>query len=131
MTWHKIVLSSDLGLKKAGWPIEGMSAFLELLREAGVGSDDLKKMITTNPANLLNLIGGPAGLTGRQLYQVFGGPVQMCQDRTRISFNWMALKNRSESSNATHDRKTHPHWYLGSGFMGSFILPKERIQACF
>jgi predicted metal-dependent phosphotriesterase family hydrolase len=55
---EKIVLSSDLGLKKAGWPIEGMSEFLELLREAGVGSDDLKKMITTNPANLLNLKAG-------------------------------------------------------------------------
>lgn len=52
---EKIILSSDLGLKKAGWPIEGMSAFLELLREAGVSSDDLKKMIATNPANLLNL----------------------------------------------------------------------------
>lgn len=36
---EKIVLSSDLGLKKAGWPIEGMSEFLELLRKAGVGSD--------------------------------------------------------------------------------------------
>jgi Family of unknown function (DUF6282) len=52
---EKIVLSSDLGLKKAGWPIEGMSEFLELLREAGVSSEDLKKMIATNPANLLNL----------------------------------------------------------------------------
>jgi hypothetical protein len=52
---EKIVLSSDLGLKKAGWPIEGMSAFLELLHETGVSSDDLKKMIATNPANLLNL----------------------------------------------------------------------------
>jgi len=54
----KIVLSSDLGLKKAGWPIEGMSVFLELLHEAGVGSDDLKKMIAANPANLLNLKAG-------------------------------------------------------------------------
>lgn len=52
---EKIVLSSDLGLKNAGWPIEGMSEFLELLRQAGLGSDDLKKMIATNPANLLNL----------------------------------------------------------------------------
>ena len=52
---EKVVLSSDLGLKKAGWPVEGMSKFLELLLEAGVGSDDLKKMIATNPANLLNL----------------------------------------------------------------------------
>ena len=52
---EKIVLSSDLGLKNAGWPIEGMSEFLELLCGAGVSSDDLKKMITTNPANLLNL----------------------------------------------------------------------------
>ena len=55
---EKIVLSSDLGLKNAGWPIEGMFAFLELLREAGVGSDDLKKMISANPANLLNLQAG-------------------------------------------------------------------------
>ena len=52
---EKIVLSSDLGLKNAGWPIEGMSEFLGLLRQAGLGSDDLKKMIATNPANLLNL----------------------------------------------------------------------------
>ena len=51
----RIVLSSDLGMKNAGWPIEGMSEFLELLREAGVGADDLKKMIVSNPATLLNL----------------------------------------------------------------------------
>lgn len=55
---EKIVLSSDLGLKKAGWPIEGMSQFLELLGKAGVGDDDLKKMIDTNPANLLDLKAG-------------------------------------------------------------------------
>jgi hypothetical protein len=48
-------LSSDLGLKNAGWPIEGMSKFLEMLREAGVASHDLKKMIAANPAHLLNL----------------------------------------------------------------------------
>jgi hypothetical protein len=52
---EKIVLSSDLGLKKAGWPIEGMSAFLELLGQAGVAEEDLKKMIATNPAKLLDL----------------------------------------------------------------------------
>ncbi len=52
---EKIVLSSDLGLKNAGWPIEGMSKFLEMLCEVGVSSDDLKKMIATNPAHLLNL----------------------------------------------------------------------------
>jgi len=52
---EKIVLSSDLGLKNAGWPIEGMSAFLELLGEAGVGDEDLKKMIATNPAQLLDM----------------------------------------------------------------------------
>jgi len=54
----KIVLSSDLGLKNAGWPIEGMSTFLELLHQTGVVADDLKKMIVTNPANLLNLKAG-------------------------------------------------------------------------
>jgi hypothetical protein len=54
----KIVLSSDLGLKNAGWPIQGMSAFLELLHQAGLGADDLKKMITANPATLLNLKAG-------------------------------------------------------------------------
>jgi predicted TIM-barrel fold metal-dependent hydrolase len=52
---HKIVLSSDLGLKNAGWPIEGMSVFLNLLREAGVASDDLKQMISINPATLMGL----------------------------------------------------------------------------
>jgi len=36
-------------------PIEGMSAFLELLGEAGVADEDLKKMIATNPAKLLDL----------------------------------------------------------------------------
>jgi hypothetical protein len=51
----KVILSSDLGLKNAGWPIEGMSEFLELLGEAGVADDDLKKMIATNPAKLLDL----------------------------------------------------------------------------
>jgi len=52
---EKVVLSSDLGLKKAGWPIEGMSVFLELLGGAGVADGDLKKMIATNPATLLDL----------------------------------------------------------------------------
>jgi hypothetical protein len=52
---EKIVLSSDLGLKKAGWPIEGMSAFLDLLGQAGVADEDLKKMIAANPAKLLDL----------------------------------------------------------------------------
>ena len=52
---NKIVLSSDLGLKNAGWPIAGMSEFLERLGEAGVGDKDLKKMITSNPARLLGL----------------------------------------------------------------------------
>jgi hypothetical protein len=52
----KVVLSSDLGLKNAGWPIAGMSKFLELLGEAGVADNDLKKMIATNPAKLLDLV---------------------------------------------------------------------------
>ncbi|UCD80316.1 MAG: hypothetical protein JSW26_02455 [Desulfobacterales bacterium] len=51
----KIVLSSDLGLKNAGWPIAGMSEFLERLGEAGVGDEDLKKMTAANPARLLVL----------------------------------------------------------------------------
>lgn len=51
----KVVLSSDLGLKNAGWPIAGMSEFLERLEEAGVGGEDLKKMIVRNPARLLGL----------------------------------------------------------------------------
>jgi predicted metal-dependent phosphotriesterase family hydrolase len=51
----KIVLGSVLGLTNAGWPIEGISEFLAMLYEAGVSSDDLKKMIATNPAHLLNL----------------------------------------------------------------------------
>ena len=33
-------------------PIEGMSEFLGLLQENSVAYDNLKKMITTNPANL-------------------------------------------------------------------------------
>lgn len=52
---YKIVLSSDLGLKNAGWPVEGMTVFLNLLREAGVASDDLKQMISINPAALMGL----------------------------------------------------------------------------
>ena len=51
----KIVLSSDLGLRNAGWPIAGMSEFLERLGEAGVGDEHLKKMIADNPARLLGL----------------------------------------------------------------------------
>jgi hypothetical protein len=51
----KIVLCSDLGLKNAGWPVEGMVTFLKLLLEAGLAYDDLKKMVTTNPATLLGL----------------------------------------------------------------------------
>lgn len=51
----KVVLSSDLGLKNAAWPIAGMSEFLALLGEAGVANDDLIKMIVTNPAKLLDL----------------------------------------------------------------------------
>lgn len=51
----KIVLSSDLGLKSAGWPISGMSEFLARLEEAGVGNEDLRKMIADNPARLLGL----------------------------------------------------------------------------
>jgi predicted metal-dependent phosphotriesterase family hydrolase len=35
-----------------------MSTFLELLHQAGVSADDLKKMITANPATLLNLKAG-------------------------------------------------------------------------
>jgi hypothetical protein len=52
---RKIVLSSDLGLKNAGWPVEGMSVFLKLLLEAGVAFNDLKHMITLNPAALMGL----------------------------------------------------------------------------
>jgi hypothetical protein len=52
---EKIVLSSDLGLKNAGWPIAGMSEFLERLGEAGVSDEDLKKMIAGNPACLLGI----------------------------------------------------------------------------
>ena len=51
----KIVLCSDLGLKNAGWPVEGMVTFLKLLLEAGLTYDGLKKMVTTNPATLLGL----------------------------------------------------------------------------
>jgi len=51
----KIVLSSDLGLKNAGWPIAGMSEFLTRLGEAGVSEEDLKKMIAGNPARLLGI----------------------------------------------------------------------------
>jgi hypothetical protein len=51
----KIVLSSDLGLKSAGWPIAGMSEFLKRLAESGVSDEDLKKMIADNPARLLGI----------------------------------------------------------------------------
>jgi len=51
----KIVLCSDLGLKNAGRPVEGMATFLKLLLDAGLAYDDLKKMVTTNPATLLGL----------------------------------------------------------------------------
>ncbi len=53
----KIVLSSDLGLKNAGWPIAGVSEFLERLGEAGVSAEDLKKMIAGNPARLVGIEG--------------------------------------------------------------------------
>ncbi|UCF90166.1 MAG: hypothetical protein JSW39_17935 [Desulfobacterales bacterium] len=51
----KIVLSSDLGLKNAGRPVEGMTTFLELLRAAGIAAAALKQMVTRNPATLLGL----------------------------------------------------------------------------
>jgi hypothetical protein len=51
----KIVLSSDLGLKNAGWPIAAMSEFIERLGEAGVSDENLKKMIAGNPARLLGI----------------------------------------------------------------------------
>ena len=35
--------------------VEGMSVFLNLLWEAGVASDDLKQMVSLNPAALMGL----------------------------------------------------------------------------
>jgi len=42
-------------------------------------------------------------------------------------------RNREKAAPAfaKNDQETHPHWYLVSCFMGCFILPKERIHACF
>ncbi len=51
----KLVLSSDLGLKGCGPQPRGMIRFMELLREEGVGEEDLVLMTRDNPAGLLGL----------------------------------------------------------------------------
>ncbi len=52
---QKVILSSDLGLKGAGRPLDGMREFLTSLLEAELPIDNLKAMVTTNPAAVLGL----------------------------------------------------------------------------
>ena len=52
---RKVILSSDLGLKGAGHPVAGMIEFVESLLEWGLPYENLKYMISTNPAAVLGL----------------------------------------------------------------------------
>ncbi len=49
----RVVISTDLGQKTAIYPDEGMSAFAEKLREAGVSDADIRKMAVDNPTALV------------------------------------------------------------------------------
>jgi Family of unknown function (DUF6282) len=52
---QKVILSSDLGIKGAGHPVDGMAEFLQSLLDSGLSYDKLKHMVTTNPAAVFGL----------------------------------------------------------------------------
>ena len=48
------VLSTDLGQPDTPPPVEGLRAYADRLRSTGFSVDDIRRMIQTNPARLLN-----------------------------------------------------------------------------
>jgi hypothetical protein len=57
------VLSTDLGQPDTPPPVDGMRQYAERLRGAGFSADDVRQMMQTNPARLLDLEAANAGDT--------------------------------------------------------------------
>ncbi len=51
----RVILSSDAGLKGNGKPFENVMKVLELLHDAGVADNDLRKLVVDNPAQVMGL----------------------------------------------------------------------------
>jgi hypothetical protein len=51
----RVILSSDAGLKGNGKPFENVLKVLELLHEAGVSGNDLRKLVVENPGAVMGL----------------------------------------------------------------------------
>jgi len=51
----RVILSSDAGLKGNGKPFENVTKVLELLHKAGIGDNDLRKLVVDNPAQAMGV----------------------------------------------------------------------------
>ena len=51
----RMILSSDSGLKANGKPFENVIKVLKMLGDAGVGDNDLRKLVVDNPGRVMGL----------------------------------------------------------------------------
>ena len=51
----RVIISSDAGLVKNGWPFNNVGQVLELLSAEGIADSDLRKLVSDNPAHLLGI----------------------------------------------------------------------------